>query len=192
MIGAAAGLALRYVGLLRSAAGKSERLALIAPCTSRAAESILRFKSNCKLMRVWPLLLDEVISLTPEITPKRRSSGVATLDAMVSGLAPGMAALTVMTGKSTWGSGETGRFRKAPMPDKAMPMVSNTVATGRRMKRAERFIWCPLVATALFFSTWCLARSAGGCPAATHFLLLRQKKVSKEKATRSLGRFAVP
>jgi hypothetical protein len=33
---------------------------------------------------------------------------------------------------------------------------------------------------------------AGGCPAATHFLLLRQKKVSKEKATRWSGslRFA--
>ena len=33
---------------------------------------------------------------------------------------------------------------------------------------------------------------AGGCPAATHFLLLRQKKVSKEKATRLSGslRFA--
>jgi hypothetical protein len=27
-------------------------------------------------------------------------------------------------------------------------------------------------------------RHAGGCPAATHFLLLRQKKVSKEKASR--------
>jgi hypothetical protein len=27
------------------------------------------------------------------------------------------------------------------------------------------------------------AASAGDCPAATHFLLLRQKKVSKEKAT---------
>ena len=33
---------------------------------------------------------------------------------------------------------------------------------------------------------------AGGCPAATHFLLLRQNKVSKEKATRLSGslRFA--
>ena len=30
---------------------------------------------------------------------------------------------------------------------------------------------------------------AGGCPAATHFLLRRQKKVSKEKATRLSGSF---
>jgi len=38
-----------------------------------------------------------------------------------------------------------------------------------------------------------LLRAAGrGCPAASNFLLLRQKKVTKEKATRSLGplRFA--
>ena len=31
---------------------------------------------------------------------------------------------------------------------------------------------------------------AGGCPAASNFLLLRQKNVTKEKATRSLGPFA--
>jgi hypothetical protein len=38
----------------------------------------------------------------------------------------------------------------------------------------------------------CLVLLAGGCPAASNFLLLRQKKVTKEKATRSLGplRFA--
>jgi len=32
----------------------------------------------------------------------------------------------------------------------------------------------------------------GGCPAATHFLLLRQKKVSKEKATQVRRPFGVP
>jgi len=32
-----------------------------------------------------------------------------------------------------------------------------------------------------------LDSGAGGCPAASNFLLLRQKKVTKEKATRSLG-----
>ena len=36
------------------------------------------------------------------------SSGVATEDAMVSGLAPGNAAVTVMVGKSTVGSAATG------------------------------------------------------------------------------------
>ena len=37
-----------------------------------------------------------------------------------------------------------------------------------------------------------MVRLAGGCPAASNFLLLRQKKVTKEKATRLSGslRFA--
>ena len=38
----------------------------------------------------------------------------------------------------------------------------------------------------------CLLRAARGSPAARHFLLLRQKKVTKEKATRSLGPFGQP
>jgi hypothetical protein len=69
--------------LLRKVAGRSAREALMAACTSRAAESILRLRSNCRLMRVEPLPLLDVISLTPAITPRRRSSGVATLLAMV-------------------------------------------------------------------------------------------------------------
>ncbi len=36
-----------------------------------------------------PSVLDDVISVTPAMRPKRRSSGVATADAIVSGLAPG-------------------------------------------------------------------------------------------------------
>ena len=50
------------------------------------------------MTRVEPLLLVDVISLTPAITASLRSSGVATLDAMVSGLAPGSEALTEITG----------------------------------------------------------------------------------------------
>jgi len=53
--------------------------------------------------------------------------------------------------------------------------------------------WMPGLAPVLRAFLFSLLRAlAGGCPAATHFLLLRQKKVSKEKATRSLGplRFA--
>ena len=78
--------------------GKSARAALIAACTSRAAASILRFRSNCRLTRVEPLPEFEVISLTPAIVPSLRSSGVATLLAMVSGLAPGSEADTEMVG----------------------------------------------------------------------------------------------
>ena len=84
--------------MLRNVEGKSARDALMAACTSLAAESILRFRSNCSVTRVEPVLLLDVISLTPAMTPSRRSRGVATLDAMVSGLAPGRDALTEMTG----------------------------------------------------------------------------------------------
>src|SRR6478672_4369682 len=96
--GASDGFALRYVGFERRVAGRSTREALIAACTSRAAPSMLRDSSNCRLMRALPTWLDEVISLTPEIVPRWRSSGVATLVAMVSGLAPGSWALTEIVG----------------------------------------------------------------------------------------------
>jgi len=48
-----------------------------------------------------PSVLDEVISFKPAILPNWRSSGVATEDAIVSGLAPGRPALTEIEGKST-------------------------------------------------------------------------------------------
>ena len=41
--------------------------------------------------------------------PSVRSSGVATVAAIVSGLAPGSEAETEIVGKSTCGSGATGR-----------------------------------------------------------------------------------
>lgn len=63
-------------------------------------------------MRVLPSELLEVISLTPAMRPKERSNGVATDEAMVSGEAPGSEALTIITGKSTCGSGATGSRRK--------------------------------------------------------------------------------
>jgi len=84
--------------LLLSVAGRSARDALIAAWTSRAAPSMSRFRSNCRLIRLEPLPLCEVISLTPAITPRRRSSGVATLLAIVSGLAPAMLAETEIAG----------------------------------------------------------------------------------------------
>ncbi|CFU09182.1 Uncharacterised protein [Bordetella pertussis] len=79
MIGAADGLALWYVGLLRRLVGSSERAALMAACTSRAAPSTSRLRSNCRVMRVDPCELREVISVTPAMLPSERSSGVATL-----------------------------------------------------------------------------------------------------------------
>ena len=115
----------------------------MAACTSRAAASMLRLSSNCSVTRLEPTPLLDVISFTPAMVPRRRSSGVATLVAMVSGLAPGRLALTEMTGKSTCGSGDTGSTMKPAMPASARPMVSSTVATGRRMNGSERFTPAP-------------------------------------------------
>ena len=107
MIGACEGLIFRYDGIPGSALGSSERDALMAACTSRAAALMSLSRSNCTLMRVDPCELHDVISFTPAMVPSARSSGVATLDAIVSGLAPGRFALTEMTGKSTCGRGDT-------------------------------------------------------------------------------------
>ena len=140
MIGASAGLTLRYVGLLGRPEGSRLREALMAACTSRAAPSMSRDRSNCSVIRDEPSELDEVISVMPAMRPSERSSGVATVAAMVSGLAPGSEALTEMVGKSTCGSGDTGSRRNAAIPANATPMVSSAVATGRAMKVADRFI----------------------------------------------------
>ncbi len=76
----------------------------------------------------------------PAMWPNCRSSGVATDEAMISALAPGRLAETEIVGKSTCGSGETGSTLKAIPPAMAIAAVSRVVATGRRMKGAERFM----------------------------------------------------
>src|ERR1700688_1517021 len=81
----------------------------MAACTSRAAASMFLPRSNCKVMEVVPRKLVDVISVSPAMRPNWRSSGVATEEAMVSGLAPGRAAFTPMVGNSTCGIGEGGR-----------------------------------------------------------------------------------
>ncbi len=64
-----------------------------------------------------PSALVEVICDRPEICANCVSSGVATDEAMVSGLAPGNDAETEMVGKSTCGSGATGKKRKDHQAD---------------------------------------------------------------------------
>src|SRR5579862_3420435 len=108
MIGESEGLLFRYVGGLGRLAGNCPAEALMAACTSRTAASMSRFKSNCRMMDIEPARLVDVISVTPEILLNCLSSGVATDEAMISGLAPGRVALTVTVGKSTCGSGATG------------------------------------------------------------------------------------
>src|SRR3954454_6692246 len=100
MIGASDGFDLWKFGLLGRFAGNWPRAALIAACTSRAAASMLRLKSNCRVMLVEPSELTDVICVTPAMRPNCRSNGVATADAIVSGLAPGNPAPTEITGYS--------------------------------------------------------------------------------------------
>ena len=112
----------------------------MAACTSRAAASILRFRSNCSVILVAPRELDEVISVTAAMRPNWRSSGVATEDAIVSGLAPGRPALTEIVGKSTCGSGDTGKSRNATAPASATAVDKSVVATGLRINGSEIFM----------------------------------------------------
>src|SRR3974390_1656627 len=101
---------------------------------------MLRFKSNCSVMLVVPKKLADVISVTPAIRPNWRSSGVATDEAIISGLAPGKLAPTETVGKSICGRAETGRARKATAPERAIAAVRSVVATGRRINGEERLI----------------------------------------------------
>src|SRR5208282_3278434 len=112
----------------------------MADCTSRAAALISRLRSNCRTMPVEPRPLEEVICVTPAMRPNWRSSGVATEEAIVSGLAPGRLAPTEMVGKSTCGRGATGRKRKATTPERKIAIVMRLVATGRRIKGAEKLV----------------------------------------------------
>src|SRR5579863_7071584 len=112
----------------------------MAACTSRAAASMSRFKSNCRVTLVDPRELEEVISVTAAIRPNWRSSGVATEDAIVAGLAPGKDALTEMVGNSTSGSGETGSRRYAVTPARVMAATRSVVAIGLRMNGSEMFM----------------------------------------------------
>src|SRR5262245_25031114 len=115
----------------------------MADCTSRPAASMSRLRSNCKVMDVEPKELLDVISVTPAMRPNWRSSGIATDEAMVSGLAPGNAADTWIVGNSTCGSGETGKSLNANIPASARATVSNDVATGLVMNGAEKFTVSP-------------------------------------------------
>jgi hypothetical protein len=80
----------------------------IIACTSCAAASMSRESANCSVMLVLPWLLVELTESRPAIVANCFSSGNATADAMVSGLAPGRPACTWMVGKSTVGRSLTG------------------------------------------------------------------------------------
>ncbi|MCY1438943.1 hypothetical protein D9M71_551610 [compost metagenome] len=126
--------------MLRIPLGSKLREALIAAWTSRAAPLMSRSRSNCRITRVEPWLERLLMVLTPAILPKDRSSGVATDEAMTSGLAPGRLAWTTITGKSICGNGATGSRPKLTPPSNMIARLSSMVATGRRMNGPDRFI----------------------------------------------------
>ena len=101
---------------------------------------MFRFRSNWRTILVEPSWLVDVIWLIPAMRPNWRSSGVATAEAMVSGLAPGRPAETETTGNSTCGSGATGRKLNARIPAISNAAASSEVPTGRLMNGAEIFM----------------------------------------------------
>ena len=102
------GLALRKIGTLGSPVGRSVAAAFKAACTSRAAASTLRVRSKIAMITDEPSDETEVSSLTPAISPTRRSIGAATVDAMFSALAPGYCVAMNTAGKSIAGRLATG------------------------------------------------------------------------------------
>jgi len=88
-------------------AGRDREALEIADCTSRAAASMFRSRANSRVIEVVLRALEELTLSSPGIAVNSFSSGVATEDAIVSGLAPGSAAVTCMVGKSTFGRAST-------------------------------------------------------------------------------------
>jgi hypothetical protein len=82
---------------------------LIAACTSCAAASMSRPRSNWMAIEVEPSELVVEIESMPAIVENCLMSGVATEVAIVSGEAPGSCAETLTTGNSALGSAATGR-----------------------------------------------------------------------------------
>lgn len=85
---------------------------------------------NCNVKRLEPKALLEVIWVTPGMALNCTSRGVATDEAMVSGLAPGSCAVTWIVGNSASGSGAMDRRGKAMIPSSTKANVNNRVATG--------------------------------------------------------------
>ena len=111
MTAMSAGLTLRKVGGDGRFAGSLRREAVIAACTSSAAPSIFRSRSNCSTIEDVPRPDCEVMVVMAGMVANCRSSGAVTDAAIVSGLAPGRVAVTAMVGKSTRGSAATGSWR---------------------------------------------------------------------------------
>ena len=102
------GFALKNLGGCGRVSGSIGPAVLIAACTAPAAASISVSKPNSRVIREAWLILDDVISAKPEIRPSRRSSGEVNAGAIVSALAPGRKASTVIVGRSSKGNDAIG------------------------------------------------------------------------------------
>ena len=109
MIGESAGFTFLNVGAFGRSFGSCPLAALMAVWISAAAPSMARLRSNCAVIVVSPKPLEETSWVKPEIWANWRSRGVATEEAMVSGLAPDSCADTCTVGNSTCGKADTGR-----------------------------------------------------------------------------------
>src|ERR1039458_4355924 len=98
MMGWSPGLTLRKDGGVGMPGGSSVMASAMAVSTSTVAPSISRLRSNWRVILLDPWLLLETMESRPAIEVNWRSRGVATAEAMVSGLAPGRLADTVMVG----------------------------------------------------------------------------------------------
>ena len=72
---------------------------------------MLRLRSNSNVTCVLPSVLSEVMEVMPAMVENWRSSGAATDTAIVSPLAPGYCAETVMVGTSMRGMAAMGSWR---------------------------------------------------------------------------------
>ena len=98
--GASAGLTLRYDGGTVMSCGSERCARSSAACTSTAAASMSRPWSNSSVSEVAAEGAGRADDVQAGIVENCFSSGSATEVAIVSGLAPGSAALTLMTGVS--------------------------------------------------------------------------------------------
>ncbi len=96
--GASAGFTLRYDGGIVISVGRDRCERNSAACTSTAAASMSRFVSNSSVIVLAPNVFVELIVFSPAIVENCFSSGSATELAIVSGLAPGSTAETLITG----------------------------------------------------------------------------------------------
>src|ERR1700689_458265 len=112
----------------------------MAAFTSWAAASMLRSRENWIVTDVELWGLDDVILSMPAMVENERWSGVATVAAIVSGLAPGRLAYTEIVGKSTVGRSLTDSLVYEMEPKKNTPSMTSVVMTGRRMNSPVKFI----------------------------------------------------